>query len=443
MRLLTVCMLPLIASLHLHAQTDTVIDKVGGFHTVSVSLTKDLDKDGIDDLLESKLLKTFLPKIIEISDNCPGPGINTSNPGDSNIIISRIFFIPQQYIARKDSSLISLHPKALVPVKGLKTGMVWVENTIMINVAVLYGKDCGLNGHIADVEGFAFTCHYTGASETGWRTDTAMSRWRGERIQTISHASTICEKIETLPYKSAAAPTGKDSVYASPNKHGNYLTLATCNANAVCDQGCFGLLKQKRCKPLNCGELNASLIPDLGTYYAQYAGENPWNGLNFLAAQGGNAGSIKDKMIKAIRFSFINYTVLDTCSKICGIYENAYACGTATYTSCTTSCSTVTPDGTGAVTPLYNCLTTALSEIPEAVSFSIGPNPFTEVLSLSSSRPVLLQAVLYDLSGRMLQHSETTGSKLLLQTDCAPGMYLLQITAEGRTGFYKVLRAGY
>jgi hypothetical protein len=65
---------------------------------------------------------------------------------------------------------------------------------------MLYGQDCGLLGHTADVEGFNFSVKYIGPDTVaGWMYDTLMHNWTGGTIQTVSHAGTLCEQVETYP----------------------------------------------------------------------------------------------------------------------------------------------------------------------------------------------------------------------------------------------------
>ncbi|MDB5283097.1 MAG: hypothetical protein JWO06_2172 [Bacteroidota bacterium] len=300
-------------------QQVTVISRCGGTNTVVIPNIIDNDLDGMDDRLEQKLLDHFMPVVIQFNnETCPGPALDGT--GDSNLIVCHIFPYPQQYTTNTNLSSVVTHPVAVVPSHGLYAGLVWYNPLIIVNTAVLYGQDCGLSGHTADVEGFSFSLKYIGTdTAAGWMYDTVMANWMGGTIQTISHAGTLCEQIETHPYKSVLFPTGLDTVYASPDKHGNYLTISGCGASFICNPGCGGTQIKKNVRNINLGEPNATLIADLGSVYPAYAGNDPWSTSNFLAAQGGNAGAIRDKMIKALTSDFATGQTL-TAQQICPLY---------------------------------------------------------------------------------------------------------------------------
>lgn len=311
-------------------QPVTVISSCGGTDTVFIPAITDNDADGMDDMLEQKLLNRFMPTIVQFSgESCPGPALDGT--GDSNLVVCRIYPIPQQYARTNSLDSVLINPVALVPAKGLVPGLVWYQPLIMVNCALLYGKDCGLLGHTSDVEGFSFSLKYTGAdSIAGWMYDTTMANWMGGTIQTVSHAGTACEQIETKPYKSALFPTGVDTVLASPDKHGNYLTTGGCGASFICNPGCGGTPSKKNVRPVNIGEPTASLVPDLGTYYGAYAGNDPWSNLKFLEAQGGDAGTIRDKMLKPLSSDFVQGRTL-TAADICPVYAQCYGVSGSAY----------------------------------------------------------------------------------------------------------------
>ncbi|MCW5907499.1 MAG: T9SS type A sorting domain-containing protein [Chitinophagales bacterium] len=301
-------------------QQVTVLSRCGGTQTVTIPTITDNDLDGMDDLLEEKLLQYFTPAFIQFSnDNCPGPAVDGS--GDSNLVVNRIYPLPQQYTFSTNPDSLKIHPIALVPAKGLVTGLIWYEPMVKVNAALLYGKDCGMLGHTADVEGFNYSLKYIGPdSLAGWMYDTAMQHWKGGTIQTVSHAGTLCEHIETQPYSSVVP----DTIYNSPNKHGGYLTISGCNSSFICDPGCNGTQSRKNVKPVNIGEPNASLVTDLGAYYPGYAGEDPWSNTKFLNAYGGNAGTIRSKMLLSLASVFVQGYPLTSAAQICSLYTNCF-----------------------------------------------------------------------------------------------------------------------
>lgn len=322
MRPLLLLLLVILGStVYLSAQQQvTIVSPCGGWDTISIPQIIDNDLDGMDDGLEQQLLDNFMPYIVQyVSDNCPGP--NTDGTGDTNLVVSRIFPIPQQYTSTSNIDSVKLHPAPIVPAHGLTIGLVWYNTIVKINSALLYGKDCGLIGHTADVEGFNFSVKYTGTLPAGWMYDTNMQNWAGVTIQTISHAGTLCEAVETQPYRSAANPMGKDTIYPSPDKHGSYLTVSQCSSNIICDPSCSGAFTRHKVKNINLGEPNAPLVSDLGTIYAPYAGEDPWGTNDFLS---GGAGTVASKMNLDLNTTFVVGSALSSQTMICNRYTQCY-----------------------------------------------------------------------------------------------------------------------
>ncbi len=286
------------------AQNIEVIGRCGGSYSKRLPAFTDKDKDGLSDDLELALLNKFVPIFIQFkNEDCPGPAMGASNLADSNLAVCRIFPLFQQYTADNNVSEIKDFPEPLVNKRSLHSGLVWYDNQIIIYGAVLYGRDCGLHGHFGDVEGFAISLKYTGIDNSlSWRSDTNLTNWEGLRIQTISHAGTFCQTIETFPYRSSKFPKGKDTVFVSPDKHGNYLTIQGCNSTFICNPRCNGSLETKKIKIVNVGEASAPFVTDLGLFYKGYKGESPWSSSNFL---NGGAGSIRAKILREWRSDFV------------------------------------------------------------------------------------------------------------------------------------------
>lgn len=303
--------------------------------------------------------------------------------------------------------------------------MIWINNHIIIRGAILYGRDCGLNGHVADVESFTITLKYIGTDETGMRHDTVLSNWMGDKIQTISHAGTFCEKKETLNYRSNNFPNGKDTIYCSPDKHGNYLTLGKCNSSFICDNACVGDRTLKKVKILNAGENQNPLISDMGSFYSLYAGEDPWSNNDFLVSQGGDAGTIKSKLTTPITFELLNHRILSNCDSICNIYNQVYACGISALTNCKLACNNLQPDTTGKYLPDYDCTTTSIEENSIKNDFKIIMN--RENIFIYPHNLVNYQIELYELNGRKVYSANATSNHTFSTTKLSPGLYLLSI----------------
>ena len=308
-----------------------IMSRCGGVDTVIIPNIIDRDSDGMDDRLEQKLLDRFMPVIIMFSDeNCPGPALDGT--GDSNLIACRISPYPGQYTRSGSLDSVMIHPVPMVAAKHLVPGLIWYNTFIMVHCAVLYGQDCGALGHTADVEGFHFSLKYIGPDTlAGWMYDTVMTNWMGATIQSISHDGTLCQHIETRPYKSALVPTGVDTVYSSPNKHGNYLTIGDCNSSFICNPGCNNTQIAKPMINVNLGEPWATLVTDMGNLYPAYAGNNPWGSTNFL---NGGAGTIAAKMERALTSDFAVGQTL-TAPQICPIYQVCYGPSGSAYSDYT------------------------------------------------------------------------------------------------------------
>ncbi len=404
------------------------IKPCGGSSYFSLQIT-DNDSDGLDDGLEQILLEKFMPVFIRFDDDdCPGPSPSGSTTIDTNIVVCRIFPVPPQFTIGINLQLLSENPVELAGEKNLKTGMVWYEPTLIANCALLYGKDCGLTGHTADVEGFTFTLQYTGGLEGGWRFDTILSHWKGIIIQTVSHAGTLCEKIETLPRLSIDFPNGSDTIFASPDKHGNYLTIGKCNSGFLCDPSCNNTKLTKKIKAVNVGEENDPLVTDLGIFNPEYLGENPWGTAKFLESIGGNAGTIKDKMLKELTAELIKGKLLDSCYKICDMYDDCFNCGNISYSDCVFSCDTVQPDSGGSLIPLYKC-SVFISEEFSPSPLKIFPNPSNGKINIIGILSEISSDIaIADVTGRIIFSGNfTTGIKELNLQNTDPGVYYIII----------------
>lgn len=182
-------------------------------------------------------------------------------------------------------------------------------------------------------------------------------------------------------------------------------------------------------KVVNAGEENFPMVSDLGNYYSEYTGENPWGSSKFLESIGGSAGTIKDKLLKELTSDFIQGIPLDSCFKICNLYDSCFNCGNAIYNNCIFSCNTFQPDSSGALKPIYDCTNLASNEITESSVIRIFPNPVSEKLSISgldislSSEISLTDIAGKDISSYILQ---SNNRELSLQNP-GEGIYFLKI----------------
>ena len=137
----------------------------------------------------------------------------------------------------------------------------------------LYNTDCGALGHDGDDENFAVTVD---PSQPGPQGILA--------IKAISHRNTICEKdttCGTLPGLTACDLQLRKGlpypvVYASQNKHGDYVSLDACNSN--CFDTCALVTTAADGIPMqNAGEWGAPLTTNLSMAGGFVTTANGWS----------------------------------------------------------------------------------------------------------------------------------------------------------------------
>jgi hypothetical protein len=380
----------------------------------------------------------YVPKfVVYEDDDCPGPSSGTSNLTDSNVVVCHIFPMHQQYVESDNEPVLYTQPSALVEPNCLRKDLAWFPNTVLIYGALLYGRDCGLTGHTADVEGFAVAIRYTGIDDgVAWRNDINPNNWLGHILQTTSHAGTICEGIETFPYRTSVNPNGKDTIYPSPDKHGNYLTEDQCSSGFFCDPACDDSYQSKRVKLVNVGEENYPATIDLGTFYSGYAGESPWSDVNFLD---GNAGTIKEKMLRPWRDDFLQPQIITTCEDICAVYNECQSCGTEAYNACISSCQTINDDETGCNAPQYNCTVTALEQQFTSNTLVLYPNPTSGMLTVHLSKQTRGSLGILDVLGREVWSTTmpVNSDRLTINIAFLPqGLYFIRVANAYQTVNY-------
>jgi hypothetical protein len=173
---------------------------------------------------------------------------------------------------------------------------------VMIWYVVLFQNDCGANGHVGDDEVFGVVVDPTLAAPQSILA-----------VRAISHQGTICEgntTCGTLPGCNPCTTATKNGasfpvVFASVDKHGQYVVESTCDANFICDFGGCTLNPTPNTPPLvNAGEPNQPLVTDLsaqgfitaanGWTEASLMGFNPWSNQEF-----GSAGNVSDDLTDA------------------------------------------------------------------------------------------------------------------------------------------------
>jgi hypothetical protein len=219
----------------------------------------DADGDGLGDALEQQLAADNFPfHSLDPNDGCPRSGV--------------VF-------------RATPHPDSATHV------MIWY--------VVLFENDCGANGHVGDDEVF------------GVVVDPALTAPQSIlAVRAIAHQGTICDSATTcgsLPGCNACTTASKNGasypvVFASVDKHGQYVSESTCDASFICDFGGCALSSTPNLPPLvNAGEPSAPLVTDLtaqgfitaanGWTEASLMGFNPWSNQDF-----GSAGNVTDDL---------------------------------------------------------------------------------------------------------------------------------------------------
>jgi hypothetical protein len=233
----------------------------------------DNDHDGIVDATEDALASRFMPWVWfdngeNYSQNCTHPA-TLQSPGT---VLARV---------RK-------HPNDF--------------SKIAITYTVLYRKDCGDffdPGHRGDIEPFTLTLAPNPSCPSGYG---------AFAIKTVAHQGTPGDTREQA-YLGNVCDWGRQAgsdaytakIFASENKHGNYLTLSGCDAGGIfgSDHCAYGFTLDFRV--FNVGEDWARRI-DLMNWTHGFPEEYVWSPVLFcgtLGHRGGHcgAGYIRDKLL--------------------------------------------------------------------------------------------------------------------------------------------------
>jgi hypothetical protein len=206
----------------------------------------DRDGDGIDDDLEREVAELNFPKVMmALGETCGAP----------HGVVYRV----------------RRHPA--------------LPRRLAVTYVVMYANDCGeLTGHVGDAESFAITVDLD--AQPGAAATVGVEAW--------AHAGTTCGSTSSCETAVATNECGDKGsapsevvIYASREKHANYLSTATCGGN--CFDSCSA--GERIIGPLlNVGEPGHPLVTDLTTQgFVQgadgWAKEllhfNPWGSVEF------------------------------------------------------------------------------------------------------------------------------------------------------------------
>lgn len=304
-----------------------VIDYCATTSTVTIPSITDQDGDLLDDGMESSVMNRVMPPIYQsASDSCPsGAPVSGAPDGLPNIVACSFDYTPQQWVPPSQPPVPNPIPQEP------DVGYTWFYERMVMHCSVLYGADCGSLGHTADVEGFHMLL--VGSDPAATRYDA--NQWGPDWIETIAHKGTVCEKREDGSY------AYYNTLLASKNKHGNYLTQTRCDGS--CGDGCDDNYVVKSVLPVNIGHEWAPLVTDLGQFRSDYSGENPWSNQPFLAQYGGSAGSIKSDLQAPTVVNYMSGPAM-SCYDVCDWYMQCKGCSgdiNNAYNDCLTGCDTL------------------------------------------------------------------------------------------------------
>lgn len=244
----------------------------GGQVPGPINLKLDNDHDGVMDIQEDLLASNFMPWVWfdhgeNYSRDCTHPA-TFQNPGT---VLARV----------------RLHP--------------YDSSKIAITYTILYRKDCGdfLNfGHRGDIETFTLTLAPNSSCPMGYG---------AFAVKTIAHEGTVGDTREEAYLgndctwgRRAGGDQYTAKIFASENKHGNYLSLAKCDRGGVfgSDHCSYGFTLDFRV--FNVGE-DAAQRFDLMGWTQGFPEEFVWTPVDFCGTLGHQyghcAGFIRAKLL--------------------------------------------------------------------------------------------------------------------------------------------------
>jgi len=181
----------------------------------------DLDKDGLSDATEQRLLEQFLPRFYLSAGEC-----DTA---------------PSEFIGKGGVPVATARSRTLygqaTPAPHL--GPEWIE----LHYYHLWSKDCGRGGHPLDVEHASLLIRGQGQQEM------AVYHY------TAAHEGTVCD----VSMARKAAPGSRAEVYISAGKHASFLSQEACNRNGCGADRCLQPIEMAVSRVVNVGEREAPL----------------------------------------------------------------------------------------------------------------------------------------------------------------------------------------
>ncbi len=201
----------------------------------------DLDRDGLDDRLEQRLIERFLPRFSISPTDCAlrptalAPNVVHPTPTEANGTI---------------------HGRAF-PVDRPGEPGAWVE----VQFFHLWGQDCGWNGHPLDVE-------HVSALLRADSSDAAADAWTARYWYAAAHQDTVCDGSHGARAESLGATDRGAAIWIARGKHASYLAANRCRWGCGSDR-CPDSTPLDSAAAINIGERAA---PMNGASWVDWAG---------------------------------------------------------------------------------------------------------------------------------------------------------------------------
>lgn len=192
------------------------------FAVAGAAWAADVDRDGLDDGLEQRLLEEFLPRFYVSAGECDGSAAEFRQGAAGPV-------------ARARNGTI--HGQAF-PVNREGEG-----RRVELHFYHLWARDCGRGGHDLDAEHVSARVRKSGG------------RWQAEYWYAGAHEDTVCDV-------SAARRAGVEAraeVWVSEGKHASFFSEEACNRSGCGGDRCEDARKMAVARVVNLGEPGAPM----------------------------------------------------------------------------------------------------------------------------------------------------------------------------------------
>lgn len=183
---------------------------------------QDLDRDGLDDALEQRLIEQFVPVFLLSADECDG--------------------VPASFVGASVKPIVAAQDGTIYAQATPAPGVDPSGHTIELHYFHLWRRDCGPNGHALDVE------HVSALVTAGEAT-----RWYA-----AAHEGTVCDASSIVNARTIDAGQHGPSVYVSSGKHASYFDRNACRSGCG-GESCGAATQVAVARVINIGERGAPL----------------------------------------------------------------------------------------------------------------------------------------------------------------------------------------